>query len=111
MVGVPNGVGSPRAMLDASDLQRQRCETLGQEEGWEEGMDTDAGRITLRYCRFCRSETTHQVRGGAGIRVNICVACLARALRQESGGSTNACELVGVWPHTGSAQMKGDPGQ
>ena len=71
-------------------------------------MDTDVAVLTARYCRFCKSETTHQTRSGAGIRVHICIACLARALRREHGDSTDPFEASDAWNRRTLAQMEGD---
>ena len=38
---------------------------------------------TVRYCKICQSNTTHEVRANSGVVAKICVACLDRALRYE----------------------------
>jgi len=38
---------------------------------------------TLRYCKTCRKETPHEIRGGVGLTAAICIECLRRALSYE----------------------------
>jgi hypothetical protein len=38
---------------------------------------------TVRYCKICQSNTTHEVRANSGVVAKICVECLDRALRYE----------------------------
>jgi hypothetical protein len=47
-------------------------------------MDTwseDSWPRTLRYCKVCQKETTHETRAGASVIARICAECLARALK------------------------------
>jgi hypothetical protein len=38
---------------------------------------------TLRFCKSCGKQTTHEVRSGAGVIATVCVPCLERALQYE----------------------------
>jgi hypothetical protein len=45
----------------------------------------DALAKIMKYCKTCQRETPHQIRGGPGMGVVICVPCLSRALTYELG--------------------------
>ena len=36
---------------------------------------------TLRYCKVCQKETTHEMRAGAKVIARMCAECLQRALQ------------------------------
>ena len=38
---------------------------------------------TIKYCKTCQRETPHEVRGGSGMDVVMCISCLNRALTHE----------------------------
>ena len=38
---------------------------------------------TLRFCKTCQKQTSHEIRAGAGVIAAICTMCIARALRYE----------------------------
>jgi hypothetical protein len=37
----------------------------------------------IKYCKTCRRDTPHEVRGGPGMDVVMCISCLSRALTYE----------------------------
>ncbi len=43
----------------------------------------DALPTTIKYCKSCQNETTHQIRVSPGMVANICCTCLARAMAYE----------------------------
>jgi hypothetical protein len=43
----------------------------------------DAVPKTIKYCKKCQRETSHQIRGGPGLVAFICIPCLTRALAYE----------------------------
>ena len=46
-------------------------------------MDTwsgDSWPRTLRYCKVCQKETSHEIRAGARVIARMCAECLKRAL-------------------------------
>ena len=43
----------------------------------------DALPQTLRFCKVCRKETTHEIRSGAGLTAKMCVICLETGRRYK----------------------------
>jgi len=43
----------------------------------------DALPKTVKYCKKCQRETSHEIRGGPGVVAFICIPCLSRALTYE----------------------------
>ena len=43
----------------------------------------DALPKMIKYCKTCKREAPHQIRGGPGVVAVICVSCLSRALAHE----------------------------
>ena len=43
----------------------------------------DALPKTVKYCKKCQRGTSHQIRGGPGVGLFICIPCLSRALTYE----------------------------
>jgi len=44
----------------------------------------DAGMKASKYCKSCRRQTLHEVRGGRGVTAFLCMECLRRAIAQPS---------------------------
>jgi hypothetical protein len=38
---------------------------------------------TLRFCKVCRKDTTHEIRSGAGLTAKICMTCMDGGHRFE----------------------------
>lgn len=43
----------------------------------------DVRPVTLKYCKTCRRETSHEIRCASGASAAICLSCLKRALAYE----------------------------